>query len=564
MSGGRVNLLAAVLDATALSAAIVLAVVLSTGGFELRWHGYVVRATDVLRPAAFLIVTLGVRAWLLRLHSPRHWVATGIERAAVGGLLTVAAASCLTYAYYRVRVCGGLDSQGYVTTSRLLASGRLIEDQPLVPLLPFENAAEAATPLGYVVAPDGHSRAPRFPLGLPLVMAAFRAVGAEGPFLVPLTCGIGLLIVVFAMAREAGSAITGLFAAALVAVSPTVASGMVQPMSDVPAAFWLTLAAWLAFRESPRFVASGLSAGMAFLTRPALLPAVLTIALLALLQSRDAWRSLVVIALFIALQSVINAVLYGGSIGVGYGPPSELFQLSRLRTNVVNIVKWTTVTHTRLIWPAWIAALVALRRFRQPLFLSVVALASVFPYLFYLTYDDWESTRFIVGGLVLVLVVIAQGVDALAMKTFNESGRVLLIGGLAVACAVASARFLHGTYLFDLWRADQKYALAGEWLEENTPPQAVILSSLHSGSIRYYGSRDTVRWDRVPAGSLRSAVDSLQMHGHPVYLALDVPTEADPFNARFRTDLSQVLLLPAGGVREVIFYELKSSTAPHH
>ena len=90
-------------------------------------------------------------------------------------------------------------------------------NQPLAELLPFAGAAKAAAPLGYVVAPDGRSRVPRFPLGLPLVMAIFRVFGGEGPFLVPLVCGLLTLLVVFLMARESASTVTGLFAASLVA-----------------------------------------------------------------------------------------------------------------------------------------------------------------------------------------------------------------------------------------------------------------------------------------------------------------------------------------------------------
>ena len=91
------------------------------------------------------------------------------------------------YATYQVRVCGGLDSYGYVSTGSLIASGHLTERQPLVPLLPFEQASAAAAPVGYVAGVDGRTQVPRFPIGLPLVMALFKIMfGDAGPFFVSL------------------------------------------------------------------------------------------------------------------------------------------------------------------------------------------------------------------------------------------------------------------------------------------------------------------------------------------------------------------------------------------
>jgi hypothetical protein len=266
---------------------------------------------------------------------------------------------------------------------------------------------------------------------------------------------------------------------------------------------------------------------------------------------------LIIVASVVVLQIGLNAVLYGGVAQSGYGGPGELFQVGRLSAGLINVVKWTTVTHTFLLWPAWAGSMWVLRDRRQPLFLSLVAVAAAAPYFFYLRYDDWESTRFIVGSVVLILAVIAEGLYVVANRKLAPALRLPACAMLVMICAMGSSRFLHSGYLFDLWHGEQKYPLVGEWFRANTPPRAVILSLLHSGSIRYYGHRDTVRWDLVPEDSLAATVNSLAAHDRPVFLALDIPGEADPFNRRFGVELQRVLQLPAGGVREVTFYELK-------
>ena len=116
-------------------------------------------------------------------------------------------------------------------------------------LLATISASSAAAPLGYVAGPDGHTEVPRFSLGLPLLMAAFRLFGPMGPFYVPLLMAyvtMGLAFVLGASgAKGARGAIFPLLAAVLVAVDPLMVDYGMQPMSDVPAACWLLAALWL-------------------------------------------------------------------------------------------------------------------------------------------------------------------------------------------------------------------------------------------------------------------------------------------------------------------------------
>ena len=136
------------------------------------------------------------------------------------------------------------------------------------------------------------------------MMALFSVFHRAGPFFVPLVMAYVALALAYLIGRTSSNRLTGLFAAALVAVEPVFAVSAVQPMSDVPAACWL-LAAICAVdtgnapcpERSPGSrsiwsnMTAGICAGMAILTRPVLLPAVLVFLPIHLLrtQSRSAW-----------------------------------------------------------------------------------------------------------------------------------------------------------------------------------------------------------------------------------------------------------------------------------
>lgn len=220
-------------------------------------------------------------------------------------------------------------------------------------------------------------------------MALFKIFGPAGPFFVPLVMAYATIALAFLLGSEPGTAASGLFAAVLVAADPLLVDYGIQPMSDVPAAGWLLAALWLRL-ERPRWpVAAAICAGMAFLTRPALLVAAIGVVAFDR-PLKETLRFAAVLLAFIALQMAINRMLYGNVRTSGYGPASYMFEISRFRfaANVANFEKWLTYSHTAVVWLLWPAALFVLRRRRWAWQVSAVAAAAAAPYLFYLVFDD--------------------------------------------------------------------------------------------------------------------------------------------------------------------------------
>jgi hypothetical protein len=350
------------------------------------------------------------------------------------------------------------------------------------------------------------------------------------------------------MGAERGSRIEGALAAALIALDPVFFNQGIQPMSDVPATMWMLLAAWMSIGMHPRPLVSGVAAGMAVFTRPALLvaAAVLGISLAIRLGRRPLGWWLAGSGAFVLAHAAVQYVSFGNPASSGYGTAEHLFQISRAPDNLANYAHWLIVVYGALVFTvaapfvvraawAWTAA--------------ALAAAVAAPYLFYVTFDDWEVTRFLLPGSALVLIAGASAIVSLLARVMPS--RWIAAAALAVALAVGarSYAFLVGHGVHRLARAESKYPMLAGWISEHAPPDAVVVSSLHSGSIRFYTGRTILRWDEIPADRLTETIGAVRRMGRVCYLALDGPEEESLFRARFGARLDELTFIPAARLR---------------
>jgi hypothetical protein len=88
----------------------------------------------------------------------------------------------------------------------------------------------------------------------------------------------------------------------------------------------------------------------------------------------------------------------------------------------------------------------------------------------------------------------------------------------------------HG--VFSQREGEHRYELAGDYVASFTPANAVVLSMQHSGSLRYYGHRITLRYDWIAPESLDSTVALLRDRGYRPFIVLD-DWEEPVFKQRF-------------------------------
>lgn len=543
-----------------------------TGGFVWHWGAVRISARHVRSPALAALLAAAA-AWTLSTPEERRrtlpaaiaWIRAERGPARVfrdsperlGQLITVSAciAVVLLGLLKGTFVAGGADSYGYVSQADLWARGRLIVEQPYSRDMTWPNAAATLVPLGYtlrayfVPGSPGSSDADLVPVyapGLPMLMALGKLlVGSKGVFLVvPLLGGLAVWAT-YVMGRRVAGRVVGAGAAVLLAASPSFLFEVTSPTSDVPAAAWWAsaLALLLVDRGIAAFGA-GVAVGMAVLTRPNLAPLVVLPGLLLLGGAR---RRLFlfgagVLPGFLTVASV-NTYLYGSPFASGYGRLSDFYSREFFAVNVVRYSRWLLETQTPLVILAALAPLVV-RSMRgdvkRPSLRATVtmwwclALAVFGSYVFYLPGNDWPYLRFLLPAYPSLAVMTVASLTALLapLRRIRHWTPALVTGAVVALVAWSGVMIVIEGRVLHFWRDEHRYVAAGHYVGDRLPLGAAILSSQHSGSVRYYSGRLTVRFDLIPPAALDTVVNELQRLGYPPYLLLDEGEEAD-FRKRF-------------------------------
>jgi hypothetical protein len=262
-----------------------------------------------------------------------------------------------------------------------------------------------------------------------------------------------------------------------------------------------------------------------------------------------------VVAIGLALQAWLQSELYGHPLANGYGTTEELFSLGFLGANVRSYGYWIVMMHGAIWILAFLRGLVAVKDRPLQALLAASAIAAIAPYAIYRTYDHWETLRFILPLLVVMTMFAAIG--ALELVAAFAPRPAATWAGLALLIVMVAgwARWLDRENVLALARAEDRYALAGDLISRVTPADAVIIASLHSGSLRYYAKRQTVDWARIPPDHFDAAVNALTTHGHRVFLMLDGQEERQLFETRHGTVIDRERWLPAGQRRNIRVYE---------
>jgi hypothetical protein len=540
-----------------LAATFAFAAISSVAGIDVEIGGVSFSSHSAWRVLVLSAIVVAIRRWM-GIDSLPRWLTRVALLAAICG-------SVATWFRFLLTTIGGADSYGYVSASQLLAQGSLVAGAPIADWLSASNRLAVASPLGWTPSPDGTGIAPAYPLGVPVLMALFTLIaGAPAVFFVaPVAAAITLLLV-HRLTRQWYDAETALLATALVAWNPLFITYAKQPMSDVPATMWIVLALVLAIRSSTMSAfGAGLAAGAAVITRPALVLAAAIVPLAAHRGERPRRRAALGAAGFaigVVMQMAIQNHLFGSPFSTGYDAASVLFSSAHLATNLAIFAKQGFT----VLGPLWIlgliVGLIAARpepRSRPALVFGGVLL----PYLFYLPFDHWETLRFLLPGIVPLTVVAADGLIHFArMPRKPVAGAVIMCGFIAVAVA-QSELLLRRSSVWDVASLEARYPLAGEWVNINTPANAVVLAKQHSGSLRWYGKRQTLRWDFIAPADLVTTVRELGSHGATAYVALE-GVEVEMFDARFSGVIDQLQVDHVGRVRNVYFRRLSEAAVP--
>lgn len=434
-------------------------------------------------------------------------------------------------------VAGGADQYSYITQAGLWRTGTLQIHQDLVRDSPWPGAPETWTPVGFRTIPgDPAAIASVYPPGLPLLMALFQiAAGYCGAFLVVPICSALTVWLTYLLGRRLFDARIGLLAAALVAASPVFLYQIMNAMSDVPATVAWTLALLLLVSDWP--LLSGLAVGAAILIRPNLAPlAGVFVLWLAVTNRSSVWRLVAGIAPAVGAVLLVNWRMYGSPLTSGYGELGHYYAWEFGLANLLRYPVWIVDTQSPLVLLA-LCLFVAPALLPQPRvphlrmltggFIGVLFLS----YLFYTPFDAWWFLRFLLPMWPAIMVLTAAAVDALARRW---TGRWSAVVAWAIVAVVGwrGVRLAIDRSAFDLGWGDRRYVNVARFVADHTEPDAIVLSRQHSGSVRHYAGRLTLRFDMLDRAALDRAIAFLESSGRPPYLVLD-GDEVPMFRARF-------------------------------
>jgi dolichyl-phosphate-mannose-protein mannosyltransferase len=446
-------------------------------------------------------------------------------------------------------VAGGSDSYCYVHQAERwadvfsqLVRGRLAGLQVAEPLAldaPWPDAARAFAPSGHLPSPTvAGAIVPICPAGLSIAMAPFVLAGGPRAAFYVLPLFAAMLVAATSVVGSRFGARVGLLSSLLVAASPIVLYQVIQPMSDVPAAALWMLAVALATGAAPRSsLLSGLATSAAILVRPNLVPLGFTIGLFLLLRPERNWpqrlRSATTYALACAPGCVVVALtqnaLYGSPFASGYGSLAALFSPSSVTANLGRYLGWLWSAHTAAITLALLAP------WLLPGGLTVLALVMFFVnlalYVPYVIFDDWSYLRFLLPTIPLLLILVVAVLDG-ALRRIRVPGGAWITAAAVVVLSVLFVRQARERPTFVLKQLEARFERAGVFVGRRLPPNALVITSAESGSVRFYAGRKTLIWDGLDPAWLDRALMYVRSKGYEPYLLFERREETD-FRQRF-------------------------------
>lgn len=519
-------------------------VAVATGGVNWMIGPLRVSSRQPLRPIVAGVIAALYYAWRYsraEIDIDAQWSERWARRAsrfipAAAVLLAIAIAI-----HYGSFAAAGADSYGYVSQADLWLKGTLRIEQPWVEQMSWPNRGFTFAPLGYrPLSPESGTIVPTYAAGLPILMAAFEGLlGASGPFfVVPILSGIAIWLTYLLGKQITGSGSVGAAAALFLLAAPVFLAQIMLPMTDVPVAGGWTLACVLALREPrPKAIESGLITGATLLVRPNLV-------LLALapvsawlwpwMRHRVTWRATVTnvvlygIGLLPAVLAVaaLNHYLYGSALVSGYGKLTDMYALSAAPENLRRYGHWLLQTQTWLVAVGLVPLAIPTalghpeRTSSARACLAALIVLTLVSYIFYSPFNEWQYLRFLLPAMPALFVLMAAGLRWLTAK-LPQPARAPVFSLLCLACLVFGFRFARDQFVFNQRAFEQRYVRAAHYVEELTPPNAVIFAMQHSGSVRYYAHRITLRYDWLYKHRLDTTLRELKEKGYPPYIVLD-------------------------------------------
>ena len=457
---------------------------------------------------------------------------------------------------YGTLAVGSPESTCAVGQARMFVDGQRSLPSPLPDQRFAADLSGMLVPSGFVAMTDGSDRSvPGCPAGLSFAMSgAMRLGGDPAVFLLVPLFGVLAVWSTYLLGRTIAGPWAGVAGAALLMCSPLFMYGVIQPISDVPAAaLWVaSLAAAVsagdgsaAFRFK-RAIGAGLLAGLAIMVRPHLFPLVaVPIMFVSSVwqqdrgrkQGEEVSRPRLITAAVMGLLPGVAAVtwlqwrIYGSAFGSAATAADSVVGLAQAAANMAWYPWLLGILHTPVLAVAFLAPFVEGHNYRRIWLLLGFALAVWGLELPYGSVIEWQQTRALLPALPVLIVLSVAAAWSLAGRLRSAWRPVALLAVLALV----GGWWIHNASERGIFRAkaiERKYREVGRYAATKLPPDVVVLAVLPGGSIRHYAETPALTWSAIPGDRLDALLDDLRARGYTPLIALDV-SEREAFRKRF-------------------------------
>ena len=434
---------------------------------------------------------------------------------------------------------GGSDSSGYMNSARLLAHGQFSQPVRTVPgLTPPGWNYYFYQSLGCNVDAETGRMVPSYPIGLPLHIAiAAAAVGFEkAARVINALNALAAGILLYALGRQLGLARSwALAGTALLWASPIWIFQSLQPMSDAVATTWGLLAILGALRARNRLgwaATAGAAFALAMMVRPTSVMLIVPL-LVALGGNWRVWSAFALGALPFAFGlGAYNFSVYGSIIESGYNHGGhnifDAFEWQFFRPNLRHFAVWISQL---LSPPIAILAVLGLpwlfqRSLRAGLllvgwFLAFVALYSCY----FCAGETWWYLRFLLPAFPAIIIVGLLAWQRIFERLPDKT--TWLAPTFLVVCLTWQYNLDRQLNVPSIRDEERNYWLAGKWLREHAPSDAILLTWQLSGAVLYYNTQPIVRWDLFQPSDFELLRRTAARLHRPIYAPLFAFEEAE-------------------------------------
>jgi hypothetical protein len=206
-----------------------------------------------------------------------------------------------------------------------------------------------------------------------------------------------------------------------------------------------------------------------------------------------------------------------------------LFSLSYVTANLGRYLGWLCSSLTPAV------ALALLAPWLVPGALTTLALAmflvNLALYIPYVVFDDWSYLRFLLPTIPLLLILVVAVVDA-ALRRLRVPGVAWITAGAVIVLAMLFVRDARQRPTFALKQLEARFVRAGIFVGKRLPPNALVITSSESGSVRFYAGRKTLLWDGLDPAWLDRSLTYVRSKGYEPYLLFERREETE-FRHRF-------------------------------